>query len=105
MTGYYDFGEYSIADFSPVTIEAPPIPLDEMSEPRLKSYIVSLRGQVKLEKAWQDSIGIQDDSRLIAIAEMYVEAQEYYAQFNPEFQERINSSSYVPVLRLGDRKW
>lgn len=105
MTGYYDFGEYSLADFSPVTIEPPPVPLDEMSESRLKSYIVNLRGQVKLEKAWQESMGVRDDSRLITLAEMYVEAQNYYAQFNPEFASRIDGSNYVPVLRLNGRSW
>lgn len=105
MNGYYDFGEYSIADFSPVTIEAPPVPLDEMSESRLKSYIVSLRSQVDLEKAWQQSIGIQDESRLITLAEMYIEAQNYYAQFDSQFNERINGPDYVPVLYLNGRRW
>lgn len=105
MSGYYDFGEYSLADFSPVTIEPPVVPLDEMSEPRLRSYLVTLRGQVKLEKAWQDSLGVKDESRLIAIADMYVEAQNYYAQFNPDFHARINGPDYVPVLRLNGKKW
>lgn len=98
-------GEFDPEDFSPVKINELPKPLDELSEPKLRNYVVELRRAVNRERQWQDSVGLMDESRLIRLADLYVEAQEYYAQFNPKLRERMSSSDYVPVLRLQGRIW
>lgn len=104
-SGFFDFGNFSAEDFSPVKIEAPAKPLDEMGESELRNELVIRRMQVREEKAWQEGVGYHDASRLIALADMYCEAQEYYAQFNEEFRERINGKEYKPVLILNGRIW
>lgn len=105
MSRYFQVGEFTVADFSPVKIEPPEIPIDEMSKPALMSYLVQLRGMCSLEKSWQRSIGIKDDQRLIKLAEMYLEVQAYYAQFDDAFADRVNGPDYVPVLYLNGRQW
>lgn len=103
--GFFDFGNFSAEDFSPVKIEAPAKPLDEMTDSELRNELVSRRMQVRKEKAWQEEVGYKDESRLIALADLYCEAQEYYARFNKEFRQRIAGDDYQPVLILGNRRW
>jgi len=98
-------GEFDPEDFSPVKIRELPVALNELSVPQLRSLLVQLRMSVRHEMRWQHDIGFKDESRLITIADLYVEAQEYYAQFDEKLKERISSDKYVPVLRLGDRIW
>lgn len=105
MNNYYDFGNFSVADFSPVKIEPPDIPLDEMSEQKLRSYLVNLRGMCKMERFWQKHNGIVDHDRLIRLAEMYQEAQTYLAQYDESLRSRIESADYKPVLRLNGKQW
>ncbi len=105
MNNYYSFGEFDIADFSPVKIEPPEIPLDEMSEPKLRSYLVQLRGMCGLERFWQKHNGIIDEARLIRLAEMYKETQDYLCQYDESLRARVESEDYRPVLILNDQKW
>lgn len=104
-SNYYDFGSFTVADFSPVKVEGPEIPLDEMSEVKLRSYLVALRGMCNTERFWQKNNGIIDESRLIRLAEMYQEAQTYLAQYDEALRARMESVEYKPVLRLNGKKW
>jgi hypothetical protein len=105
QNGFFDFGGFSAEDFSPVKIEAPEKPLDEMTGAELRNELVMRRIQVRKEKNWQEEVGYHDESRLIALADLYCEAQEYYARFDREFRHRIAGDDYVPVLILGNRRW
>jgi len=105
MSGYFDVGEFSVADFSPVSMEPSDVPLDEMDEKRLRNYLVELRVKCLHERSWQQANGVTDKSRLIRLAEMYREVQNYYAEYDPQLKARINSRDYVPVLRLDGRSW
>ena len=105
MSGYFDVGQFSVADFSPVSMEPPGVPLDEMNEKRLRNYIVELRMRCLHERSWQQKNGVTDKKRLIKLAEMYREAQDYYAQYDTALKTRINSPDYVPVLRLDGKYW
>lgn len=105
MSTYFSFGEINADDFSPVKISELPLPLDELSEPRLRKYVAELRLAVTREQVWQHETGYQDPARLIQIAELYLEAQAYYAEFDPKLKERINGPDYKPVLRLDGRVW
>lgn len=105
MSGYFDFGDFSVADFSPVAIQAPDVPLDEMTEKQLRSYLVDLRLKCKTEWFWQQQNGIVDKLRLIQLAEMYREAQSYLAEYDPALAARVDSPDYVPVLRMDGQIW
>lgn len=100
MEGFFDFGGFSPEDFSPVTIELPEKPLDEMTQPELRRYLLDLRLANIKEQKWQKEIGMQFKDRLIRLAEMYVEVQAYYAMFDEALAKRIASSEYMPVLVL-----
>jgi hypothetical protein len=105
MNNYYDFGNFSVADFSPVKIKAPEVPLDEMSEIKLRNYLVQLRTDCAMERFWQKHNGIVDEDRLVQLAEMYQEAQTYLAQYDESLRSRIESADYKPVLRLNGKQW
>lgn len=101
----YDFPGFDADDFSPVNIKQLPVALDEMSQHELHALLPTLRYSVIKEQQWQEEVGYINHDRLITIAEMYQEAQNYYAEYNDSLKNRINSSSYVPVLRLNGKVW
>jgi len=98
-------GEFDPENFSPVKIQELVKPLDELSEAALRKLLIDLRLAVRREEDWQESVGLSDELRLIKIAEMYLEARNYYAQFNETFSQRISGPDYVPVLRLKGDIW
>lgn len=101
----YNHPDFDPDEFSPVKIRDLPRNLDEATQHELHAMLVDLRVAVIREMNWQSEVGYSNHDRLIQIAEMYREAQDYYAEYNDSLKKRINSTAYVPVLRLNGRVW
>jgi hypothetical protein len=102
---FFDFPGFDPDDFAPTRIADLPTAIDELSEADLRNLLVVLRVAIAKERDWQISTGYFDANRLVRIADMYVEAQGYYMQYDEALRERVNSDKYVPVLKLDGRIW
>jgi hypothetical protein len=50
---FFDFGDFTVEDFSPVVIKGFDKPFEEMTENEIQSEIVRIRIDIKTEMHWQ----------------------------------------------------
>lgn len=102
---FFDFGDFSFDDFSPVTIKETEKPFEEMTNSEIEHEIVRIRIDIKKEKAWQESLNISDEKRLKIMGDMYVKIKKYYMGINEKYREHVQSKNYKPALRIGGQTW
>lgn len=102
---FFDFGDFNIEDFSPVTITEIKKPFEELTNKQIEEEIIRIRLDIKKEQEWQESLNINDYDRLRTMAEIYGEIKEYYQTINEKYKEHINSKNYRPILSLGGKVW